>query len=109
MAITSTHADEKWSELFKKPYVQNINGKAVKFSDVMVHSFPVGDVEDPDLYAGQPLWEWQESEAGAWVAEHAHDKPSWVRRTDQYSFGFRYYIFARLTESDQVFFKLKFA
>jgi hypothetical protein len=75
----------------------------------MVHSFPVGDVEDPDLYAGQPLWEWQESEAGAWVAEHAHDKPYWVRRTDQYSFGFRYYIFARLTESDQVFFKLKFA
>ena len=107
MAITSTLADEKWSELFKKPYVQNINGKAVRFSDVMVHSFPLGDVEDPDLYAGQPLFEWQETEAGQWVMGHAADKPYWVRRTDSYNYGFRYYIFARLTESDQVYWQLK--
>jgi len=107
MIKTSTHTNEKWSELFQKPYVQNINGKAVRFSDVQVHSFPMGDVEDPDLYAGQPLYEWQESEAGAWVVERAHDKPYWVRRTDQYNYGFRYYIFARLTESDQVYWQLR--
>ena len=25
---------------------------------IVVHKFSVGDVEDPDLYAAQPLWEW---------------------------------------------------
>ena len=107
MLQTSTRTDEKWSELFQTPYTKIIDGKAVKFSDVMVHSFLLGDVEDPDLYAGQPLWEWQESEAGAWVVEHAADKPYWVRRTDPYNYGFRYYVFARLTEPDQVYWQLR--
>ena len=107
MLQTSTRTDEKWSELFQTPYTKIIDGKAVKFSDVMVHSFLLGDVEDPDLYAGQPLWEWQESEAGAWVMSHAHDKPYWVRQSDPYNYGFRYYVFARLTESDQVYWQLK--
>jgi len=107
MLQTSTRTDEKWSELFQAPYTKIIDGKAVKFSDVMVHSFPMGDVEDPDLYAAQPLWEWQETEAGSWVMAHAADKPYWVQRTDPYNYGFRYYIFARLTESDQVYWQLR--
>ena len=107
MLQTSTRTDEKWSELFQTPYTKIIDGKAVKFSDVMVHSFLLGDVEDPDLYAGQPLWEWQESEAGAWVMSHAHDKPYWVRRADPYNYGFRYHVFARLTEPDQVYWQLR--
>jgi hypothetical protein len=105
MALTS--ADEKWSELFQEPYTKIVNDKPVKFSDVQVHSFTMGDVEDPDLYAGQPLIEWQESEAGAWVMAHAEDKPYWVRRPDLYNYGFKYYIFARLTESDQVYWQLR--
>ena len=107
MAITSYSHDDKWSELFQEPYTKIINDRAVKFSDVQVHSFSMGDVEDPDLYAGQPLIEWQESEAGAWVMAHAEDKPYWVRRIDPYNYGFRYYIFARLQESDQVYWQLK--
>jgi hypothetical protein len=105
MALTS--ADGKWSELFQEPYTKIVNDKPVKFSDVQVHSFTMGDVEDPDLYAGQPLIEWQESEAGAWVMAHAEDKPYWVRRPDLYNYGFKYYIFARLTESDQVYWQLR--
>lgn len=101
------HNDDKWSELFQTPYTKIINDKAVKFSDVMVHSFTIGDVEDPDLYAGQPLFEWQETEAGQWVMEHAADKPYWVRRMDLNNYGFRYYIFARMSEADQVYWQLK--
>ena len=105
MALTS--ADEKWSELFQEPYTKIVNDRAVKFSDVIVHSFTMSDVEDPDLYAGQPLCEWQETEAGAWVMAHAEDKPYWVRRTDLYNYGFRYYIVARLAESDQTYWQLR--
>ena len=107
MAISSSSHNDTLGELFQTPYTTIINGNAVKFSDVMVYSFPMGDVEDPDLYAGQPLFEWQETEAGQWVMEHAADKPYWVRRMDLNNYGYRYYIFARMSEADQVYWQLK--
>ena len=57
--------------------------KAHKIHTVVVHRFRMGDVEDPDLYAAQPLWEWQESEMGAWVMKHAVQTPEWHRQMDQ--------------------------
>ena len=95
------------SDLSKPREVKIIDGQAVALSDMVVHEFPMGDVEDPDLYASQPLWEWQKSEAGAWVMEHAVEPPFWTRQADYSSYGYRYYVVARLQESDQTFFKLK--
>ena len=68
----------------------------------------MGDVEDPDLYAAQPLSEWQDSEAGQFVLEHAVEKPYWIRQVDLNSYGHRYVIVARMREPDQTFFRLKF-
>jgi hypothetical protein len=68
----------------------------------------MGDVEDPDLYAAQPIWEWQESPAGQFVMEHAVEKPYWIRQADYQSYGIQYKIIARLSEPNQTFFKLKF-
>jgi hypothetical protein len=68
----------------------------------------MGDVEDPDLYAAQPLWDWQDSEAGRFVLAHAVEKPYWTRQADQFSYGYRYAIVARMREPDQTFFSLKF-
>ena len=31
---------------------------------LVVHRFRLGDVEDPDLYAAEPLYKWQESDSG---------------------------------------------
>ena len=95
------------SNLHQPREVKIIDGQAVVFSDVVVHEFPMGDVEDPDLYASQPLYDWQNSEAGAWVMEHAVETPYWTRQIDSLTFGHRYYVVARLRESDQTFFKLK--
>ena len=67
----------------------------------------MGDVEDPDFYAANPLWEWQESEMGKWVMEHALEIPVWHRIADQYGYGYRYTITAKLTEQDQTFWTLK--
>jgi hypothetical protein len=39
--------------------------------ELTVHEFTMGDVEDPDLYAAEPLYKWQESAEGKW------DAPSW--------------------------------
>ena len=76
-------------------------------TEYLVHSFRMADSEDPDIYAAEPLYNWQQTEAGKWVMEHAADKPYWVRRTDPYNYGFRYYIFARMSEADQVYWQLK--
>ena len=84
-----------------------INDQVVRFSDICVHEFTMGDVEDPDLYAAQPIYEWQQSEAGQWVMEHAVEKPFWHRTVNPYTFGHTYYIIARFSEQDQTYWALK--
>ena len=94
-------------KLFKAPEWRLINDQAVKISDVVVASFAMGDVDDPDLYAAQPLYEWQETEMGKWVMEHAVDTPFWHRAMNPYNFGWTYHIVARLSEQDQTYWALK--
>jgi hypothetical protein len=94
--------------VYKDPEWQLVNGKPIKISTIVVHEFTMGDVEDPDLYAAEPLLEWQHSESGSWVMEHSVEQPQWHRQVDLASYGYRYCITARLTEQDELFFKLKF-
>jgi hypothetical protein len=97
------------SDLSQPREVKVIDGVAVAYSDVVVHHFAMGDVDDPDLYAAQPLYDWQQSEAGAWVMEHAVEPPFWTRQPDLGSYGYRFYVVARLKESDQTYFKLRWS
>jgi hypothetical protein len=85
-----------------------VDDRLIRFSDICVHEFTMGDVEDPDLYAAQPLWEWQESEAGKFIMAHAVEPPYWIRQVDHSSYGHQYRIMARLSEPNQTFFRLKF-
>lgn len=94
-------------QLFKAPEWREVDGRAVKFSDVVVHTINMGDVEDPDLLVAQPIYEWQESEAGKWILDHAVETPFWHRMMNPYNFGWTYYIVARLAEHDQTFWTLK--
>ena len=64
--------------------------------ECIVHSFRMGDVEDPDLYAAQPIHEWEQSDQGQFIMEHAVDKPEWHRHLDQFSYGHEYVIVAEL-------------
>ena len=84
-----------------------IDGRPVRFCDVCVHEFAMSDVEDPEIYAAGPIWEWQRSEAGQWVAEHAVDQPYWIKQIDYHNYIYKCRIMARLSEQDHVFFKLK--
>ena len=63
---------------------------------VVVHTFTMGDVEDPDLYAAEPMCKWQESEQGKFVMENAVDQPEWHRHLDHTSYGYKYAITAEL-------------
>ena len=102
------HRSEDANKLFKSPEWKLIGGQTVKFSDICVHQFNMGDVEDPDLYAAQPISEWQDSDAGQWVMKHAVEVPFWHRTLSPHSYGWTYHIIARLSESDELFWTLKY-
>jgi len=75
---------------------------------VVVNRFQLGDVDDPDLYAAEPLWKWQESEQGKFVMEHAVDKPEWHRFMDYDSLhGYSYVVTAELEKKKLAEFYLR--
>jgi len=73
-----------------------IGDRVEECKEVVVHHFSMGDVDDPDLYAAQPLYEWEHSEAGQWVMKNAADTPTWYRMADPMSYGYQYQIRAKL-------------
>jgi hypothetical protein len=84
-----------------------IDDKVHQIHQIIVHRFRMGDVEDPDLYAAQPLIEWQNSEVGKWIMEHSVETPMWHRQADVASYGYQYAVEAWLKGSDHTFWQLK--
>jgi hypothetical protein len=75
---------------------------------IVFHSFNMGDVEDPEIYAAFPIMEWEKSEVGKWVMENAVETPSWHLRTDHGTYGYRVDIVGALKEIDEVYYRLKY-
>ena len=105
MAMNPGHESEY--KQWKPERVEIIGDKAVRFRDVCVLEITIGDVEDPDIYVGQNIWEWQQTAAGEFVMENAVEKPYWTRRMDYASYGHKYRIMARLGEQHETFWTLK--
>lgn len=76
---------------------------------IVFKEFYIGDVEDPQLYAGFPISEWEKTEHGNWVMNHAIEPPMWQTFTDYNTYGYRVRIYGRLTEADEIIYHLKFA
>ena len=74
---------------------------------VIVHRFRMGDVEDPDLYAAEPLWQWQQSEMGKFVMSKSVETPIWHRQHDNLNYGYQFAIEAFLKGADYSFWVLK--
>ena len=106
MAITSTYPDQY--KQWQPEQVKIIGDKAVKFRDVCVHEIVMGDVEDPDLFVADPIYKWQQTDAGKFVMENAVEIPYWTRGTDFTSYGHMYRIMARLSEQNETYFRLRF-
>jgi hypothetical protein len=87
--------------------VMVIDNRSYKIHTVVVHRFKLGDVEDPDLYAAEPLWQWQQSEMGKWVMERAVDTPEWHRQMDLMQYHMQYAVVAKLKDVDYTFWTLK--
>jgi hypothetical protein len=76
--------------------------------EVIAHKIYMGDVEDPDLFVAEPIWKWQESDAGKWVMKNSVEKPMWKRQVDPTSFGYVYTIHAWLEGPALTYWKLKY-
>ena len=73
---------------------------------MIFHSFKMGDVEDPEIYAAQPLYEWQQSDQGQWVMEHCSD-PQNIERPDEYNWGHKIIVYGEVEELDATYYSLK--
>jgi hypothetical protein len=74
---------------------------------MIFHEFNIGDVEDPEIYAGHPLWEWQQTEAGKWVMQHCSN-PTYKTMIDQNTYGYKVIIYGDLSAEDATYFTLKY-
>ena len=72
------------------------NDDVKEIHKVVVHRFSMGDVDDPDLYAAQPMWEWQNSDPGKFVMEYAEATPEWYKNHDPLNWGYEFAIVAEL-------------
>ena len=72
----------------------------------LVYSANLGDCEDPEIYAAQPLWEWEQTEEGQWVTSNALDKPTFYIRPGEW--GYKVIVMAELSEKDKLFYELKY-
>ena len=74
----------------------------------LVHTFRMGDNDDPEIYAAQPIWEWQQTEHGKYVMEHSNPRPMWLHNYDYTYYGNVYIIKAYFTPEQLTYYKLRF-
>lgn len=74
--------------------------------EYVFHSFKMGDVDDPEVYAYFPIAEWKKTDQGQWVMAHCSD-PQYRFVNEPQSWGHRVEIYGPLTEQDATFFVLK--
>ena len=84
------------------------DGTLEKTYRVVVHTFTMGDVDDVEIYAAEPIYKWQQTEAGKFVMANAIEPPEWHQAADFATMGHRIAIVARLSEKDYTWYKLKF-
>jgi hypothetical protein len=67
----------------------------------------MGDVEDPEIYCAAPLYDWQQTEHGKWVMEHAIEKPAFFIRVGDH-YGYKVVVEAKFKKEDEVWYLLKY-
>jgi hypothetical protein len=61
------------------------------------HTFIMGDVDDVDIYVAEPIWKWQQTDAGQWVMDRARDL-TYHTFADPNTMGYRVVIRGEISE-----------
>jgi len=67
----------------------------------------MGDVEDVEVYAAQPIYEWLQTEAGKWVNDKCEDL-TWHTQPDNMSIGYTVILRGSITDKDATEYYLRF-
>ena len=74
---------------------------------LLVHSFLLSDVEDPEIYAAEPILAFEKTEKGRWLLEHSELEMTYDIVNDAIIMGYRVNLHAWLSEQDLTYYKLK--
>jgi len=74
---------------------------------IRVHEFRMSDVEDVDIYAAEPIYNWQQTEQGKWIMDHATAPPTYHIKPNLEYVGYIVTIIADLKEEDMTYFYLR--
>ena len=77
-------------------------------TEIDVHEILMGDVEDPDLMIADPIYKWQQTDAGKYIMENSDPTAKWVRSNSPSYMGHKYTIKGYLTDKQVTYFKLKY-
>jgi hypothetical protein len=72
----------------------------------VLHEFTMGDVEDVEIYAAEPIYQWQQTPEGKFCMEKATDI-HWVTVIDHMIMGHRVKIIGTLEDKYATFWALK--
>jgi len=74
---------------------------------VLVHNFLLGDVEDPEIYAAEPILKFERTERGQWLVENSYKEMSYDIVADPSTFAYKVVLHAWLSEQNLTFYTLK--
>jgi hypothetical protein len=74
---------------------------------VLITELRVLNEEDLEIYAAEPIIEFEHSEQGQWLKEHSYEQMVYDLLQHPEVFGYGVRIYAWLTEQDLTFYKLK--
>ena len=75
-------------------------------AEYVLHTFTMGDVEDPEIYVAAPIYEWQQTEIGKWCMAHAED-PTYHISPDDFSYGYIVTVKGTLKDKYATLYELK--
>ena len=100
--LTPLQIEEHCRSFGFKPYPQGQDFRVMDnhvYQKKHIKTFRLGDTEDPEIYAAQPIYEWQQTEEGKWVMEHGLD-PTYIISTDPLNYGYVVVIHAHILPKD---------
>jgi hypothetical protein len=66
----------------------------------------IGDVEDPDIYLGAAWYDFEKTEQGQWLKNHARELV-YQQSLESWYMGYIYTVYGVLDDEDAVYYKLK--
>jgi len=75
---------------------------------ITAHIFRMGEHEDPEIYAAEPLYHWEHSEAGQWIMKNAIEPPTWELIPHSDFYGHLCIVKAKLSPQNYTYWKLKY-